>query len=516
VNRFVAAALFALSAAIPLRAPAVDVLTYHNDNLRSGWNNAETALTPATVGGGSFKSLFVQNIGGLEYGQPLIATAEKTAKGTLDLVIVANDRDSISAYDAHTGAMVWTRSLIPSGDSVVTHLFTGCINMLHAGVSGTPVIDRARDAVYVVAETLTGKGSQQHIRFTIYSVALGTGAVKSARVVFGEARGKRGLIAFLGDYQQQRTALVEANNRIYAGFGSACDFNGDKYHGWLFSYDADSLKPLSAFIDTLADDDGGDYQGGIWMSGNGPAIDAHGNVMLVTGNGTFNGANSFGDSVVKLTPDLSNVLDSFTPYTVKSDNAADADFGSGGVLLFPEIAGQPSIAFGQGKDGILTMLDQQQLGHFHPGGPDRALSELALGPTWSSPAYFHGPNAEFIYTTGGPLYAIQVTRKPAHMRIVAQSPEQFPMNNGNGETPAISSNGTDVTTAIVWIVQWQDNKSLHLLAYAANDLSKVIFNAPIGPWQFHQTNSIQVPTIANGIVYIAGYDRLYAFALTGK
>jgi hypothetical protein len=159
------------------------------------------------------------------------------------------------------------------------------------------------------------------------------------------------------------------------------------------------------------------------------------------------------------------------------------------------------------------MIDQQNMGRFRPGGPDNVLGELTLGSTWSSPAYFRGPNAEFIFTTGGPLYAIQVTRKPAKMRIVAQSNEQFPMNNGNGETPAISSNGSDPKSAIVWIAQWEPDNSLHLLAYAASDLSHTIFDAPIGPWRFRQTNSIQVPTIANGIVYITGYDRLFAFAL---
>jgi outer membrane protein assembly factor BamB len=517
VNRFVAAALFLLCAAVPLRSPAVDVLTYHNDNLRSGWNNAETSLTPAKVGGGSLKPLFTKDIQGLIYGQPLIATAEQTSSGSEDLVYVATDRDAVNAFDAHTGKLVWTRSLIPSGETIVTTAFTGCINMLHAGISGTPVIDRTRDALYVVAETLTAAGSQQHIRFRLYSLALGTGALKGApRLVSAEVHGKHGPITFLGDYQQQRSALVLANNRVYVGFGSTCDFNGDKYHGWLFSYDPDSLKPLSVFMDTPSSDDNGNYMGGIWMSGNGSAVDAHGNLMMVIGNGTFDGSTSFGDSAIKLAPDLSRVTDFFTPYTYKSDNNSDADFGSGGMLLFPDVAGMPSLAFGQGKDGILTMMDQQQLGRFNPGGPDHVLGELTLGSTWSSPAYFRGPNAEFIFTTGGPLYAIQVTRKPAKMHVVAHSNEQFQMNNGNGETPAISSNGSDPSSAIVWIVEWDTNNQLHLLAYAETDLSHTIFDAPLGPWRFRQTNSIQVPTIANGTVYVAGYDRLFAFSLNGK
>jgi outer membrane protein assembly factor BamB len=513
VNRFAAAALFALCVALPLRAPAVDVLTYHNDNLRTGWNDGETSLTPSSIASGKLKPRFIRTLDGLAYAQPLVASAEQTANGTVDLVVVASDHDTVTALNARTGAVVWTRSLIPSGETIVTTTFTGCINMLHAGISGTPVIDRTRDLIYVVAETLSG-GSQQHINFRLYALSLATGAVKGTPVVVaGQAKGAAGRITFEGDYQQQRTALVLANNRVYVGFGSTCDYNGNQYHGWLFAYDPDSLKALSTFMDTPVADENGNFMGGIWMSGNGLTVDANGNLLFVIGNGTFNGKTAFGDSVVKLRPDLSRVIDYFTPFTVKSDNDADADFGSGGLMLFPDIPGKPSVAFGQGKDGILTMMDQKQLGGFHPGGPDHVLGELTLGSTWSSPAYFGQEGDEEIFTTGGPLYDIRVTRSPARMRVIAQTNEQFPMNNGNGETPAISSNGKNRATAIVWIVSWQSDKTLQLLAYAAKDLSHPIFQAPLGPWQFHQTNSIQVPTIANGIVYVAGFQRLYAYSL---
>lgn len=513
MNRLAVAALLALCAVLPARALAVDVLTYHNDNLRSGWNSAETALTPESVAAG-MKPLFARDLDGVAYGQPLVATAEPTAKGTRDIVIVATDNDTISAFDAHDGSIVWTRSLIPAGESIVKPQFTGCINMVHAGVSGTPVIDRSRDAVYVVAESLTAAGSQQHIAFRLFSIALGTGRDRSAAVpIHGEAAGSNGRIRFLADYQQQRTALVLANNRVYVGFGSTCDFNGNYYHGWLFAYDPDSLKQLATFMDSPSPDQNGNFMGGIWMSGNGATVDAHGNLLFITGNGTFDRHANLGDSAVKLTPDLSRVIDFFTPYTVKSDNDGDSDFGSGGMLLFPDIAGEPSVAFGQGKDGILTMLDQGQLGRFHPGGPDNALAELTLGSTWASPAYFAGPEGEFIFTTGGPLYAVQVSRKPARMRVIAQSNVQFPMNNGNGETPSISSNGKDRNSAIVWIVSWQSDRTLHLLAFPAFNLSQPIFQSQLGPWRFQQTNSIQVPTIANGTVYVVGYRRLFAYGL---
>ena len=52
-----------------------------------------------------------------------------------------------------------------------------------------------------------------------------------------------------------------------------------------------------------------------------------------------------------------------------------------------------------------------------------------------------------------------------------------------------------------------------LAGIPAFNLAQPIFQAQLGPWRFSQTNSIQVPTIANGRVYVAGFHGLYAFGL---
>src|SRR5258708_8614638 len=61
------------------------------------------------------------------------------------------------------------------------------------------------------------------------------------------------------------------------------------------------------------------FAGGIWMSGNGPAADSSGNIYLATGNGTWNGTDAFGDSILKFqaltaTATSLTVLDYFTPH----------------------------------------------------------------------------------------------------------------------------------------------------------------------------------------------------------
>lgn len=57
----------------------------------------------------------------------------------------------------------------------------------------------------------------------------------------------------------------------------------DPYHGWVFGFDAGTLRQRPSILITTRFGD----RGGIWMAGQGPAADAAGSVYLMTGNGTF-------------------------------------------------------------------------------------------------------------------------------------------------------------------------------------------------------------------------------------
>src|SRR5262249_60704205 len=83
-------------------AAAVDVLTYHNDNSRTGANLNETTLTPQNVNASSFGKLFSYKVDGQVYAQPLEVSQLRMSDGKIhNVLFVATENDSVYALDAN-------------------------------------------------------------------------------------------------------------------------------------------------------------------------------------------------------------------------------------------------------------------------------------------------------------------------------------------------------------------------------------------------------------------------------
>ena len=152
------------------------------------------------------------------------------------------------------------------------------------GITGTPVINTAPEALYVVAAT---KESGNYVQ-RLHALSLTTGAEQANSPVAIQASvptNSGGSVTFSPLWQNQRAGLAFTGGGVFIAWSSHCDI--DTWHGWLMRYDATTLAQTAVFNSSPNGE-----EGGIWMSGGAPAFDSSGNLYVTTGNGTFDDSNS--------------------------------------------------------------------------------------------------------------------------------------------------------------------------------------------------------------------------------
>src|SRR3984893_12432155 len=287
---------------IPAESRAqVSVWTNHNDNARTGANLSETILNSSNVNVNQFGKLFAYSVDASVYSQPLyIPNVAISGVGTRNVLYIATMNDSVYAFDADATTASQPLSMvnftnpgagitpIPSDDVEIantSHNIAGPI-----GIEGTPVIDQSTKTMYFVART-----KENGAYFArLHAIDITNGAEKFGGPVAIQASVPsatgydvlNGSVTFGTLMQNQRPGLALANGMVLIGWAS---HGGDVYpfHGWLMAYDAQTLKQVGVFNSTP---NGG--EGGIWMSGQPPAVDAAGNVYFSTGNGDWDSTRS--------------------------------------------------------------------------------------------------------------------------------------------------------------------------------------------------------------------------------
>ncbi len=508
---------------------AADVLTYHNDTFRTGQNLLETTLTLANVRVDQFGRVGQVKVDGAVYAQPLVKTGvDVPGLGMRDLVIVATQHDSVYAFDANTLEEVWQRTFIapergvttvPAADQGDSSIFP------EIGITSTPVIDPATNIVYFTAKTKeVSDGVVKYVyRLHALDLASGQDALGGPVVIAPQVRGRglgsvKGVVSFNTLRQLQRPALLLSNGVVYAAFGSLGDVL--PYSGWLVGFDARDLRQVQVFNTTP-----NGRQGGIWMSGGGPAADASGNIFVATGNGTLDGGNrpvNLGDSVVRLTrrPNGLVATSYFAPSDQASLEARDADFGSGGILLLPDQPGPTRrLLVTGGKDGRLYLLNRDQLGGFSPRGDRVTQMTRSISGLWATPAYFNGR----IYVAGSGDIE-QKRRDPILMftlrkgRIAPRVARGGPIYGYPGTTPSISANG--LADGIVWTLDngpQETGGPAVLRAYDAANVSRELYDSTQAGARDQAGPAVKftVPTVANGRVYVGGKGTLTMYGLLG-
>jgi hypothetical protein len=491
--------------------PEVAVTTYHGDALRTGWNQHEQTLTPTNVPG-SVGLIYSITLDDQVDAQPLVVPHVSIAGGTHDVVYVATENNTVYAIEPATGAVLLSRHLGPPRP-----MNFGCNNNgPNVGINATPVIDSTSNTMYVV--TYTVETSLPVYR--IHALDLSTLADKVGSGVFITASHtltNGATFTFDAANQRQRPGLLKANGNIYAGFGSFCDFGGSSSRGWLLGWQMGSLTPLAGNqLNDRRQPSSETFLSAIWMSGYGVAADSVGNPYFITGNsqsGTYDGAGytNIQESVVKLSPDLMNVLGLFTPSSVNLLDQQDSDFGSGGALLLPDQPGSiPHLAVAAGKTTGMYVLNRDALGSVVAG-------PFAIGGCWCGQSYFVGADAIGRVVTSGGANAIvwKVQTSPSVTLTQESSSAALTTGQDPGFFTSVSSNGTQTGSAIIWAVtRPTDSNPANVTLYALNGANgATLLTATAGAWPNTGGNANIVPVVANGLVFVASNQQLRIFGL---
>jgi uncharacterized protein (TIGR03437 family) len=509
---------------LPALLAQVDVLTANYDNNRTNANLGEFVLNKSNVNPTQFGKLFSFAVDGQVYAQPLYMRGVNVAGGARNVLYVATMSNSVYAFDADatsSTAPIWMHNFGPAVDPSVFSIpglsYTDILAEI--GVLGTPVIDPASTTLYVVNFTYTYNGFGNLYAYYLHALDLATGAekfngpVKIQATVTGS--GWAGLdstadnqLAFEANQHLQRPGLLLLNGNVYVAFGSHGDMT--PWHGWLLAYDATTLLQTAVF-NTTPNNAGG---ASIWQGGKGLAADSAGNIYVATGNGTQDSEDAWGESVLRLsTGNGLNAVDYFTPAEWVMLNEGDTDMGATGPVLIPGT----NLVYAIGKEGVLFLMDQTNLGHEVPTNSQVVQSFQAGDPALTL------AQAETSWLVFNTAFWDNIEGQILYIWPQGQTLRSYLMNNGVFQvTPhstnttatsslpfvgmTVSAYGSVASTGILWTTSVAAGGmpaagTLH--AFDAMDLSVELWNSNMQADRDSMGSFTKFanPTVANGKVF---------------
>jgi outer membrane protein assembly factor BamB len=447
----VASALLAMMAASrahaagsPGRAASRSWTVYHGDPAGTG---LARGVRSVNVRGRAWTS---PTLDGQIYGQPLVLGHR---------VYVATENNTVYALSAATGAVEWSThigkpvpaSALPCGDVSPV-----------VGITGTPVIDPARQEIFTVADEYTG-GRPRHV---LVGLSTTTGHREMTALVDPPGQDPAAIL--------QRTALTLTRGRVVFGFGGNY---GDcsTYRGRLVAVPETGGR-AAVFTVAAANDTS---KGAIWMGGAAPAVDGRGNVWVSTGNSTITSSGhryDDSDATLQLSPSM-RLLQYFAPVSWPADNAQDIDFSAEPVLLPSGQVLQAS------KSGRVFLLDGAHLGGI--GGQQAELHSPCDGDIDGGSAV--SGMTVFLPCLSG-VIAVRASSSPPRLRVLWRT--------GTGGGPPILAAG------LVWTIG--QNGVLYGLDPATGAIRR---HASVGT----PANHFPTPGIGDGLLLVSCAQNVIAF-----
>jgi hypothetical protein len=269
--------------------------------------------------------------------------------------------------------------------------------------------------------------------------------------------------------------------------------------------------------------------------------------QLTGGFSAFDPAHgNYSESVLKVdtmaTGTIMPVADYFTPFNWQSLDNQDADLGSGGVMMLPDSVGSaahPHLMVETGKQGVIYLLDRDNLGH---NSPDQVtenmhvVQEVTAGQTgvWGNPAYAQiNATTGIIYYHGSNdvLKGYSVSNGHIDTTNILRAP-QSTFSHFPGTQPSVSADGTGnpmmPVNGIVWELQVDnaagriqgvgDNTAAGpatLRAFSTMNLSTELYDSSQTGQRDFFGGSVKftVAVVTNGHVLAAGADHFSVLGL---
>ncbi|HEX3694711.1 MAG TPA: carbohydrate-binding protein [Polyangia bacterium] len=486
-----------------------NVLTRNYNNQRTGANLSETTLTPSNVTSGQFGKLFALSVDDQVLAGVLYGSNVSIAGGTHNVVWVATANNTVYAFDADkAGNPLWKTNFNNGGRPTNNHdVGQGACGgnyvdfIGNIGIVSTPVIDSSTNTIYFVTRAVNGGTTQQ-----LHAVDITTGAERHSPQTISFA-------GFNSTTNNQRPALALSSGVVYVAWSSFCD--DGSYHGLVAGFDAASLSLVGSMNATPSGS-----QAGIWMGGAGPAFDSAGNLFVATGNGTWDGSNNFGESLLKLAPRTLARSSFFTAGNWANLNAGDVDLGSCGPIMLP---GTSSVVTGS-KEGKIYLMPTGNL-----GGENNSDSQI--------PQWFQAVNTSIVNSTHHIHNSPVAWQSPAGLNLYVWGENDFlrgfrfnPSTGKFGTSPfasganlppvgmpggmmTISANNSNGGSAILWATTPLSGDANHatvpgiLRAYNAENLS-LLWDSNTSANNTQTFAKFNPPVVANGKVYVPSFSNM--------
>jgi outer membrane protein assembly factor BamB len=342
---------------VPRRIPVRDWPQFGSDAASSGAPFAPTGITAANAGSLTRRQV---HLDGTVDASAIYLHAVSVNGSNHDVFFVTTSYGKTIAVDADSGAVLW--EFTPPGFAS----WAGTAQITNS----TPAADPDRQHIYAAAPD----GIVRKL------------AVADGQVVWATA------ITLLPGREKIASPLKEFRGRVIAVTGG---YIGDAppYQGHVAVLDA-GTGALRHVWNSLCSDRAGllepascrSTRSAIWGRAGAVIDPATGNIFVATGNGPYNGRTDWGDSVIELDPDATQVLANYSPADNATLEARDLDLGS----TSPVLLGANALAQG-GKDALIRVLGMRSIAgsESHIDNEMQTVSTPSRGGLFTAPAVWH-------------------------------------------------------------------------------------------------------------------------------